>query len=93
MLQPRHEIKLDKLFCLVFCPVITYGYMVSITRKKVCGEFQVLASAGILFSKMPCKFLHFVNIPPTTLRIWAKVFMCRRNMFIEAPSNLRVVAP
>jgi hypothetical protein len=31
--------------------MITYGYMVSIMRKKVCGEFQILANAGILFSK------------------------------------------
>jgi hypothetical protein len=67
MVQPRHEIKLDKRFCLVFCPMIPYGYMVSIMRKTLCGEFQMFASAGILFSKMPCKFLHFVSIPPTTL--------------------------
>ncbi len=78
MLQPRHEINVDKLCCLVFCAMIPYGYMVSIMRKTLCGEFQMFTSVGILFSIMSCKCLYFVRIPPTTLQIWAKVFMCRR---------------
>ncbi len=74
MLQPRHEIKVDNFFCLVFCSMIPYRYMVSIMRKTLYGEFQMFTSACILFSKMPCKFLHFVSTPPITLQIRAKVF-------------------
>jgi len=93
MLQPRHEIKVDKLFCLVFCAMIPYGYMVHYEKNIMWGISNVNKCGHFVFQNA-MQVLTLCKHSSDYITNMGKGFLCvGENVFIEAPSNLRVVVP
>jgi hypothetical protein len=65
--RPLPSIKIKATFKRKKLPVIPGGYLLGITGKKTM-ENGMPVPVGYLFSEMPHEILHFVNVPPNTLR-------------------------